>query len=99
VAQANSSGARRRCGQKDFGRRRMAVFVEKVMLDLPGVVEAEPVGENHLVQRFVEQPLLIARLPRTGKLKLVKYAESHGRGSPFAALIVPTPDSRFGQVD
>jgi len=42
------------------------------MLDLPRIVEAKAVGEDDLVERFVEQPLLVARLPRTRQLKLVE---------------------------
>ena len=37
------------------GAERVRVLVEEVVLDLPRVVEAEPVGELDLVERVAEQ--------------------------------------------
>ena len=47
------------------------------MLHLPGVVDAEPVGQLHLVQRVLEQALLGALGPRARELMLVEDAELH----------------------
>ena len=63
VAEADALGQRRRGGQEHLGRRAVRVLLEEVVLDLPGVVEAEPVGELDLLQRLVEQPR--ARRPRS----------------------------------
>jgi len=44
VAEPDGFGARRRGGEEHFGRGRMRIFFQEMMLDFPGVVEAEPVG-------------------------------------------------------
>ena len=49
------------------------------MLDLPRVVDAEPVGELDLVERLVDQAVLVVALPGTRQLVLVEDAELHGR--------------------
>ena len=51
------------------------------MLNLPGEVDAEPVGQLHLVQRLLEQSELGALEPGPRQLMLVEYAELHGRFS------------------
>ena len=53
------------------------------MLDLPGVVEARPVGYLDLVERVLEQPVLVAlALPGAGVLMLVEDPEAHGTDWP-----------------
>ena len=47
------------------------------MLILPDVIEAEPVREFDLVQRFVKQAGLEVGVPGTRQLKLVEQAELH----------------------
>ena len=81
VAEANALRARGGGGEEHFRRGGMRVFVEEVMLDLPGVVVAEPVGELDLGERLVEQAALVARSPRLGELHFVEDAEFHGRAS------------------
>ena len=49
VAHANALGALAGGGEKDFGLRRVRVFVEEMMLDLPRIVVAKLVGELDLV--------------------------------------------------
>ena len=78
VAEADAVGQRRGAGEEDLGRRGVRILLEEVMLDLPGIVVAEPVGEHDLVERLVEQPLLVARRPGPRQLQLVEHAESHG---------------------
>ena len=46
----DSFGAGRRSGQKNLGRRRVRVLLEKMMLDFPNLVEAELVGEFDLLE-------------------------------------------------
>jgi len=53
------------------------VLLEEVMLDLPHVVEAEPVRELHLLERLREQRRLGVRAPRSRELMLVEDAEAH----------------------
>ena len=51
------------------------------MLNLPGEVDPELVGQLHLVQRLLEQSELGALEPWPRQLMLVEYAELHGRFS------------------
>ena len=46
VAQADVLGALAGGGEEDLRRRGVRVFLQEVVLDLPGVVVAEPVGES-----------------------------------------------------
>jgi len=39
------------------------ILLEKVVLDLPGVVDAEPVGQLDLRERVLEETLLAAVVP------------------------------------
>src|SRR6476660_4788570 len=64
----------------------MGVLVEEVVLHLPGVVEAEPIGQRHLVQRLMEQRVLVALVPGPRQLQLVENSEAHF--IPFAAIVI-----------
>ena len=77
VAETDPAGARRGCGEEHLGRRRVRVLVEEVVLDLPRVVEAEPVGQLHLLERVAQELELVVLAPRLGKLVLVEDAELH----------------------
>ena len=79
VAEPDLLGALRAGGEEDLRRRGVRVLLEEVVLDLPGVVDAELVGELDLVERVLEQPLLVALVPRPRQLVLVEDAEFHGR--------------------
>ena len=50
--------------QEHLGRARVRVLLEEVVLDLPHVVDADAVGELHLVERVGEQLLLGVLRPR-----------------------------------
>jgi hypothetical protein len=79
VPEPDSLGALARGGQEDLGRGGVAVFLEEVVLDLPDVVEAKPVGELHLLEGILQQAVLGALvLPGTRVLMLVEDAEAHG---------------------
>jgi hypothetical protein len=67
-----------RCEQ-NLGRRGMRILLQKMVLDFPGVVDAEPIGEFDLVERLLKQPVLGAIIPRPRKLMLVENAKFHGR--------------------
>ena len=77
VGQADLPGALARRAEKHLGGRRMRVLLEKVMLDFPGEVVAEPVGQLDLVERVLVEPQFAVRLPRARQLQLVKNAEPH----------------------
>ena len=64
-------------GQKHLGRRRMRVLLEKVVLDLPGVIDPEPVGQFDLVQRLLEELLFASLDPRPRELVFVEDPELH----------------------
>src|SRR5437867_814029 len=89
VAEADGLGARGAGGQEDLGRRGVRVLLQEVVLDLPGVVDAEPVGQLHLRERLADEPRLAVLLPGPGALVLVEAAELHGResscGRPYSA--------------
>ena len=59
------------------GALECAVLLEEVVLDLPHVVEAEAVGELDLVERVLQQLVLVVGPPRSGQLVLVEDAELH----------------------
>jgi hypothetical protein len=53
------------------------VFLQKVMLHLPGVVVAEPIGQLDLIERIGEQLVFAIFGPRTWQLEFIKNAEFH----------------------
>ena len=57
----------------------MRIFFQKMVLDFPGEVDAEFVGELDLIERLLKQPVLGAIVPRPRQLMLVENAEFHGR--------------------
>ena len=59
----------------------MRIFLEKMVLDFPSVVDAELVGELDLIKRLPKQPVLVALVPRPRKLVLVENAEFPGRST------------------
>ena len=59
VAEPDALGARGGGGQEHLGGRAVRVFLEEVVLDRPGVVDAQPVGELHLVERILHQLALV----------------------------------------
>ena len=68
---------RRGRGEENLRRRGMRILLEKVVLDLPGVVVAEPVGEHDLLERLLKQAALVARVPGPRQLQLVENSEAH----------------------
>ena len=77
VREADLPGALARCGEEDLGGRRVRIFLEKVVLDLPGKVVAEPVGELDLIECILVELELALGRPRARQLQLVEYAEFH----------------------
>src|SRR4029450_13379484 len=63
--------------QEHLGRGGVAVFLQEVVLDLPHVVEADPVGQLDLVEGVREQLVLALGPPGAGQLVLVEDAEPH----------------------
>src|SRR5438552_3473434 len=84
VSQADLLGALTSRRQEDFRRRRVRVLFEKVMLDLPGEVDAEAVGELNLVERVLKELQLAPIVPGSRQLVFVEDAKLH-RSVPFFA--------------
>ena len=80
VSEPDALGARRGRGQEHFRRGRVRVLFQEVMLDLPREVDAELVCEHDLLDRFVQQAVLLPVGPRPRQLVLVEDAEFHGPG-------------------
>ena len=51
------------------------------MLDLPGMVVAQAIGELDLIQRVLIEPVLVAGMPWAGQLQFIENAEFHGGAS------------------
>src|SRR5215470_2104976 len=77
VSQPDLPRALARRSEEHFGGRRVRIFFEEVVLDLPGEIVAEPVGQLELIERVMVEGQLAIRLPRPRQLQLVKYAEFH----------------------
>ncbi len=77
VAQADVLGSLAHRGQKDLGGRRVGVLLEEVVLDLPHVVEPEPVGQLDLVEGVGDQLLFAGVGPGAWQLVFVEEAELH----------------------
>src|SRR6516164_2134423 len=78
VSEANVLRALRAGGEEHLRCRGMGVFLEEMVLDLPGEVDAELVGELNLVERLLEESEFVAVVPRPRDLVLIKDAEFHG---------------------
>ena len=78
VAEPDVRRTGRSRGEEHFRRGGVAVFVKEMVLDLPRIVEAQPVGEHHLVQRFLHQPVLGALGPGPRQLQFVEDPKAHG---------------------
>ena len=77
VAEPDALGALARRAEEHLRRRGVRVLLEEVVLHLPGIVVAEPVGQLDLRQRVLEQAILALPAPRPRKLMLVEDPESH----------------------
>ena len=78
VAEADLLRALAGRGEEHLRRRAVRVLLEEVVLDLPRVVVAEPVGELDLVEALLEQLVLAVGRPWPRQLVLVEDPELHG---------------------
>src|SRR6202158_3895871 len=79
VAETDVPGALRAGREEYFRGGGGRILLEKMVLDLPGIVDAELVGEFDLIERLLKQLVLVALVPRPRKLVFVENAEFHGR--------------------
>ena len=52
VAEPDLLGALRAGGEKNFGCRGVRILLEEMVLDLPDIIDAEPIGELDLIERL-----------------------------------------------
>jgi hypothetical protein len=78
VPEPDALRALRGGGQEHLGRRGVRVLLQEVVLDFPRRVDAQAVGELHLVERVLEQAALAVGGPRPRQLMLVEDSEPHG---------------------
>ena len=84
-------------GEEHLGRARVRVLLEEVVLDLPQVVDPEPVGELHLVERVAQELALVELAIHAGQLMLIEDAEPHEPrrySLPIATRRPPLPPAR-----
>ena len=86
MSEADAPRTLGRGGKEHLRGRRMRVFLEKVVLHLPGIVNAQAVRQLDLIQRVLEEAELGAGLPGTRQLVLIEDPEFHGRSVPSPAL-------------
>src|SRR5262249_43268598 len=77
VAEPDALGALRARREEDFRRGGVRIFLEEMVLDFPGVVDAELVGELDLLEGFLQQAVFGTVVPRPRQLMLVENAELH----------------------
>ena len=61
----------------------MRIFLEEMVLDLPGMVDAQAVRQLDLIERLLVDAVLVALVPRPRQLVLVEDAELHRAVSPW----------------
>src|SRR5207253_5921222 len=89
-----------RRGEEHLRGRTVRVLLEKVMLDRPDVVEAELVGELHLLEGVVVHGALGLARPRARDRELVEEAELHAyrprASSSAASFATDVPSKKRG---
>jgi hypothetical protein len=78
VAEADAAGALRTSRQEHLGRRGVGILLQEVVLNLPDVVNAEPIREFHLRNRILNQSALGILIPGLWQLVLIEQPEFHG---------------------
>ena len=86
VREADALCALRGGGEEHFRGRRVRILFEEMVLDLPGIVVAEPVSQFDLVERILIEAQLAARLPGPWQLQLVEDPEFHRPSSSPPSL-------------
>ena len=90
-------GLRSKGGEKHIGSRAVGVLIEEVMLDGPGVVDTEIIGQLDLLDGLLDQLVLGSLAPRLRQLQLIKNTKSHDSYLSIPRLIASTlaPRPRF----
>lgn len=55
----------------------MAVLLEKVMFDLPQVVESQSISQLGLIESVFKQTVFVSLAPRAGDLMLIEQSKLH----------------------
>ena len=72
MTQADPARALAARGEKDLGRGGVGVLLQKMMLNLPGIVDAESVGQLDLIEGLLKQTVFAVLSPRAGQLVFVE---------------------------
>src|SRR5215471_3832568 len=86
MSEADAPRTLGRGGKEHLRGRGMRVFLEKVVLHLPGIVNAQAVRQLDLIQRVLKETQLGAWLPGARQLMLIEDPEFHGRSFTGPAL-------------
>src|SRR5215831_14522861 len=86
MSEADAPRTLGRGGKEHLRGRRMRVFLKKVVLHLPGIVNPQAVCQLDLIQRVLEEAELGTWLPGTRQLMLIEDPEFHGRSFTGSAL-------------
>ena len=78
-ADADALGLGRQRREEHVGGRAVGVLLEEVVLDRPGVVDAQLVGQDDLLGGLLDDAVLRLVVPRLGQLELVHHPELHAR--------------------
>ena len=81
VSEADPLGALRRGGEEQLRGARVRVLLEEVVLDDPHAVDPDPVGELDLLEGFVNDPPLVAVVPRAGAPGVRRTVRTSSRAS------------------
>src|SRR4029077_19250850 len=93
VADADLLGHHGAGGEEQIGRRAMRIFLKEMMLNRPDLIEAQLVGEPHLLEAIIVDRALGLARPRPRHRDLIKQPELHGASSGAArpALAIRLP--------
>jgi hypothetical protein len=89
VADLDALSQHRTGGQEQLGRRAVGIFLEEMVLDRPDMLEAQFVGELHLLEAVVVDGALGLARPRTRHRNLIEQAELHVSVSSDETLGLP----------
>ena len=74
---------RRSGGEEHLWRRRVGVFLQKMVLRRPHVLDSQLVRQDRLLEGFVKGALFGPLVPRPWKLNFEKYPEPHGCSTSY----------------
>ena len=77
LTEADILGALAGGGEEDLGLRRVGVFFQEVVLDLPGVVVAAAIRDLDLGERVLVEVQFAVGFPGARQLQFIEHTELH----------------------